>query len=110
MLANVTSLSWLCVYHGVLPKPKAQAASQLQTFDSNATADIDQTAQHEGDLSADPQDPERLQTHTAQVTSTVLGHTHATYAALVVYAAPVMHAAPLLHAAPVWYAALVLSA
>ena len=49
VLANITSVAWLCIYHGVLPAPKAQAVSQLHTLssrNSSASAEHSQTDVH----------------------------------------------------------------
>lgn len=38
LLANLTSVSWLCIYHGVLPTPKPQAVSQLHVLSSRGSS------------------------------------------------------------------------
>lgn len=41
LLANTTSIAWLCIYYGVLPRPEAQAVSQLHTLSSRDSDALD---------------------------------------------------------------------
>lgn len=50
MLANIISISWLYVYHRVLPSPRAEAVSQLHAIGSGASADADHMPQHDAAL------------------------------------------------------------
>ena len=77
LLANITSIAWLCIYHGVLPAPKAQAVSQLHTLnsrDSSASTEHSQTDVHgPAVVSRDAiQDLEGSKSNTAQVSSCLL--------------------------------------
>ena len=74
--ANITSVAWLCIYHGVLPAPKAQAVSQLHTLHSrdSISAEHSQADVHgPAEMSSDAvQDLEGSTSHISQVSTSLL--------------------------------------
>lgn len=55
LLANVTSVAWLFIYHKVLPPPNLEAVSQLHTLTSrgDSTSHLPlETAAHDADSGA----------------------------------------------------------